>query len=137
MSDLILDQIIHKISDRTGLHADLVEKILYNGILDWFKESKRNLSRRLVYLNEEAKSMRISLESIYDLETNLMINDLRFIEDRGGQLREVLSSGQIPEDIADSIASFLAAIDRTEDATHESRQDILIVAHALYGLEKS
>jgi hypothetical protein len=136
MSDLILDQIIHTISDNTGLHADSVEKILFNGILDWFKELKRNRSSRLIYLNEEAKSMRISLESIYDVETNLITSDLRFIDDRGGQYMEALSSGQIPEAIANSISSFLTAIDRTENATHESRDDILIVAQELYGLEK-
>ena len=137
MSDMILDQIIHIISNKTGIHTDLVEKILFSGILDWYEEAKKNQSRHREYLKEEAKEMGIALESVFEVETCLMIHDLNFIKDQGGQFIDALSSGQIPEAIANSVASFLAAIDRTENVTNESRDNILMVAHALYDLDIS
>jgi hypothetical protein len=137
MSDMILDQIIHIISNKTGLHTDLVEKILFSGILDWYEEAKKNQCRRREYLKEEAKEMGIALESVFEIETCLMIHDLNFIKDQEGQFMEALYSGQIPEAVAKSIASFLAAIDRTENVTNESRINIVMVAHALYDLDIS
>ena len=50
---------------------------------------------------------------------------------------DALSSGRIPEAIANSIASFLTAIDRTENVTNESRDNIIMVAQALYDLDIS
>ena len=137
MSDMIIDQIIHIISNKTGLHTDLVEKILFNGILDWYDESKKSQCRRREYLKEEAKELGIALESIFEVETILMTHDLNFIKDQGDKFIEILSSGQIPEAVANSIASFLAAVDRTENITNESRDSILMVAHALYDLDIS
>jgi len=137
MSDMIIDQIIHTISYKTGIHSDLVEKILFSGILDWYEEAKKNQSRRREYLKEEAKEMGLVLESIFEVETSLMSHDLKFVKDQGDQLMEALSSGQIPEAIAKSITSFLAAVDRTENVTNVSRDDILLVAHALYDLDIS
>jgi hypothetical protein len=137
MSDMIIDQIIHIISNKTGLHTDLVEKILFNGILDWYEEAKKSQCRRREYLKEEAKELRIALESIFEVETILMTHDLNFIKDQGDKFIEILSSGQIPEAVANSIASFLAAVDRTENVTNESRDSILMVAHALYDLDIS
>ena len=137
MSDMIIDQIIHSISNKTGLHTDLVEKILFSGILDWYEKAKKDQCRRRGYLKEEAKEMGLTLESVFDVETGLMIQDLKFIKDQGDQFIYTLSSGQIPEAIANSIASFLAAIDRTENVTNESRDDILMVARTLYDLDIS
>jgi hypothetical protein len=62
MSDMILDQIIHIISNKTGLHNDLVEKILFGGIFDWYEEAKKSQYRRREYLKEEAKEMGIALK---------------------------------------------------------------------------
>jgi hypothetical protein len=137
MSDMILDQIIHTISDRTGLHSELVEKILFNGILDWYEEAKKNQCSRRKYLEEEAKEVRLTLESIFDVETDLMNSDLKFLEDQGSQFTETLSSGKIPKAIVNSIQSFLTALERAENMTNESRDHIFMVAHALYDLEKS
>ena len=83
MSDMIIDQIIHIISYKTGLHTDLVEKILFGGILDWYEEAKKNQCRRRGYLKEEAKEMGLTLESVFDVETRLMTHDLKFIKDQG------------------------------------------------------
>jgi hypothetical protein len=139
MSDMILDQIIHTISNKTGLHTDLVEKILFGGILDWYEEAKKSQCRRREYLKEEAKELGVTLESVFDVETCLMTQDLKFMKDQGegDQFWGALSSGQIPEAVAKSIASFLAAIDRTENVTNESRDNIVMVAHALYDLDIS
>ena len=137
MSDMIIDQIIHIISNKTGLHTDLVEKILFSGILDWYEEAKKNQCRRRGYLEEEAKEMGLTLETVFDVETSLMTHDLKFIKDQGDKSMDALSSGQIPEAIANSIASFLSAIDRTENVTNESRDNILMVAHALNDLDIS
>ena len=137
MSDMILDQIIQAISTKTGLDSGLVEKILFGGILDWYQEAKKNHCNRMVYLKEEAREARLTLESVCDIETTLMNQDLKFIEQQGDEFMEALSSGKIPKPIADSIERFLAAIDRTANVMNESRENIVIVAHALYDLDKS
>jgi hypothetical protein len=137
MSDMTLDQLIYSISNKTGLHTELVERILSNGILEWYEEAKKNQYSRRRYLKEEAKEMGLTLETIFDVETKLMNGDLKFLEDQGDQFMEALFSGHIPADLVKSIKNFLAAIDRTENITNESRDNIFSVAHALYDLDKS
>lgn len=137
MSEMTIEQIIHTISSKTGLDTDRVEKILYSGILYWYQEEKKNHCRRRVYLKEEAKEMGLALESVFDVETSLMENDLKFINDQGDQFMGALSPGQIPDTMTRSITSFLNAMDRTENETHEARENILMVAHALYDIDIS
>jgi len=134
---MMIDQMIHIISNKTGLHTDLVEKILFSGILDWYEEAKKNQYSRREYLEGEAKEMRLTLETVFDVETRLMTNDLKFVKSQGDQFMDALSSGTIPEAIANSITSFLAAIDRTANVTNESRNNVLLVAQALYDLDIS
>ena len=137
MSDMIIDQIIHIISNKTGLHPELIEKILFSGVLDWYEEAKKNQCRRRGYLEAEAKAMGLALETVFDVETRLMTNDLKFVKSQGDQFMGALSSGTIPEAIANSITSFLAAIDRAANVTNVSRENVLLVAQALYDLDIS
>src|SRR5262245_56581019 len=88
MSDQMLDQMIHSISNKTGLETGLVERILFNGILDWYEDAKKNQCLRMAYLQEEAKEMGLTLASVYDVETSLMNSDLKFIEDQGYEFIE-------------------------------------------------
>ena len=63
MSDMMIDQMIHIISNKTGLHTDLVEKILFSGILDWYEEAKKNQYSRRGYLEGEAKEGDVAYSS--------------------------------------------------------------------------
>jgi hypothetical protein len=132
-----INQIIHNICYITGLAIDQVENILYGGILDWYEWVKENQCSYTRYLQEEAKVMGITLESIVDVESHLITKDLKLINDEGDQFMDALYSGQIPDSLADRISKFVTAVDLVEDTTNESRDNILMVAQALYDLDRS
>jgi hypothetical protein len=132
-----INQIIHNICYITGLNIDQVENILYGGILDWYEWVKENQCSHTRYLQEEAKVMGITLDSILDVESRLTTKDLKLINEEGDQFIDALYSGIIPDSLANRIAKFVTAVDLTEDTTNESRDNILMVVQALYDLDGS
>src|SRR4051812_2704768 len=106
MSDVPINLVIHLISYLTNLPVDRVKKILSSGILDWYEWVQENKSRQFKCLQEEARLIHITLESLLDVEAALTAKDLSLVTNDESHFKEALSSGQIPSSTRERITMF-------------------------------